>query len=117
MRYLIILSFFLISCIEEIVIDNNLLMLDLRYDGDRLTFKQISTPQILLDVTSNNQSFDVVGVSDTNDVRVTLIYDCDTGKEENLNKEVLVNFYEDRRTVLEITSVLICNPTIKVLYE
>ena len=91
--------------------------LELRYDGDRLTFTQIALPNNVFNVTSGNQSFVVEGLVETNDVRVTLIYDCDTGKQENLSEEVLVNFYEDTKTVIEITSVLICNPDIKVFYE
>ena len=117
MRYLLILSLFLISCTEEEVVDRNIYTLELRYDGDRLTFKQISLPDNLFDITSSNQTFDVVGISDTNDVRVTLTFDCSVGGKENLNEEVLVNFYEDRRTVLIIDRVLNCNPAIQVIYE
>ena len=119
MRYtLILLSFFLFACNEEEeVIDRNIYTLELRYDGDRLTFKQISLPDNLFNVNSGNQTFDVVGLSDTNDIRITLTFDCDVGARENLNEELLVNFYDDMRTVLIIDRVVTCNPTIQVIYE
>ena len=121
MRCLLILSLLFISCGdgEEILIEepSPVYNLELRYDGDRLTFTQIALPNNVFNVTSGNQSFVVEGLVETNDVRVTLIYDCDTGKQENLSEEVLVNFYEDTKTVIEITSVLICNPEISVFYE
>lgn len=122
MRYLLILSFFLFSC--SLILPEPLpsYTLELRYTDKsttpRLTFIQISLINYVLDVTSQNQTFTLdIGLLKIDDVRVTLIYDCDTGKQENLSEEVLVNFYEDTKTVIEITSVLICNPDIKVFYE
>ena len=91
--------------------------LKLRYDGDRLTFTQISLPNEVFNVTSNNQSFEYSTWWEVTDVKVLLIYDCETEQKENLNKEVLVNFYTDKITVLEISSVANCNPEVKVLYE
>ena len=50
------------------------------------------------------------------DVKVTLTFSCSAGN--NLyNEDVLVNFYEDKKTVLYVQSVLVCNPDIVVLYE
>ena len=118
MRKLIVIffiSFFFVSCEDDML--PTVYNLELRYDGDRLTFTQIALPNNVFNVTSGNQSFVVEGLVETNDVRVTLIYDCDTGKQEDLSEEVLVNFYEDTKTVIEIGSVLICNPDIKVFYE
>ena len=82
----------------------------------RLTFGQISLPNKVFNVTSNNQGFQYY-TEDTSDVRVLLVYDCSVGNNKNLNKEVLVNFYTDKITVLEISSVANCNPEVKVLYE
>ena len=123
MRYLFILSFFLISCIKEEDVDELLegflptvYELKLRYDGDRLTFTQISLPNEVFNVTSNNQSFEYATYN-RNDISVKLIYDCETGNQKNLNKDVSVNFYEDKITVLEISKVTVCDPEVKVLYE
>ena len=50
------------------------------------------------------------------DVKVTLTFSCEVG--DNLyNEDVFVNFYEDTKTVLEISRVVVCNPDIVVLYE
>ena len=124
MKYLFILSFFLISCIKEEDVDELLegfpptvYELKLRYDGDRLTFTQISLPNEVFNVTSNNQSFEYSTWWEVTDVKVLLIYDCETEQKENLSKEVLVNFYIDKITVLEISSIANCNPEVKVLYE
>ena len=123
MRFLFILSFLLISCSKEeeeedfvCCLQPTVFDLKLRYDGDELTFKQIALQNKVFNVTSNNQSFEYATYN-RNDISVTLIYDCETDKKENLNKEVLVNFYEDKITVLEISSVANCNPEVKVLYE
>ena len=123
MKYLFILSFFLISCIKEEDVDELLegfpptvYELKLRYDGDRLTFTQISLPNEVFNVTSNNQSFEYATYG-RNDISVKLIYDCETGNQKNLNKDVSVNFYEDKITVLEISKVTVCDPEVKVLYE
>ena len=124
MKYLFILSFFLMSCIKEEDVDELLegfpptvYELKLRYDGDRLTFTQISLPNEVFNVTSNNQSFEYSTWWEVTDVKVLLIYDCETEQKENLSKEVLVNFYIDKITVLEISSIANCNPEVKVLYE
>ena len=122
MRYLLILSmFFLLSCSEddEVIIPSY--TLELRYTDEsiirRLTFIQISLPNYVLDVTSQNQTFTLdKGMVRIDDVIVTLTFSCSAGN--NLyNEDVLVNFYEDRKTVLEISRVVVCNPDIKVLYE
>ena len=122
MRYLLILSmFFLLSCSEddEVIIPSY--TLELRYTDEsiirRLTFIQISLPNYVLDVTSQNQTFTLdKGMVRIDDVRVTLTFSCSAGNNI-YNEDVLVNFYEDRKTVLEISRVVVCNPDIKVLYE
>ena len=125
MRTLIILlfiSFLLISCskkVDELItgFQPTVFELKLRYDGDELTFTQIFVSDAVFNVTSNNQSFEYATYWEVTDVKVLLIYDCETEQKENLNKEVLVNFYDDKITVLEISSVANCNPEVKILYE
>ena len=90
--------------------------LKLRYDGDELTFTQLFVKNKVFNVTSNNQSFEYATYG-RNDISVKLIYDCETGNQKNLNKDVSVNFYEDKITVLEISKVTVCDPEVKVLYE
>ena len=113
---------FLFACSDdddEVIIPSY--TLELRYTDEsttpRLTFIQISLPNYVLDVTSQNQTFTLdKGMVRIDDVRVTLTFSCSAGN--NLyNEDVLVNFYEDRKTVLEISRVVVCNPDIKVLYE
>ena len=119
MRYLLILlSFFLISCSEDEEEIIPTYTLELRYSGDRLTFLEISLPNYVLDViTSENQIFTLDKWMPTiEDVKVTLTFSCSAGN--NLyNEDVLVNFYEDKKTVLYVQSVNGCNPDIVVLYE
>ena len=122
MRYLFILSFLLISCSKEeeddfIVGKLPVYDLKLRYDGDELTFTQLFVKDKVFNVTSNNQSFEYSTWWEVTDVKVLLVYDCEAEQKENLNKEVLVNFYTDKITVLEISSIANCNPEVKVLYE
>ena len=113
--------FFLLSCSEddEVIIPSY--TLELRYTDEsiirRLTFIQISLPNYVLDVTSQNQTFTLdKGMVRIDDVRVTLTFSCSAGNNI-YNEDVLVNFYEDRKTVLEISRVVVCNPDIKILYE
>ena len=113
---------FLFSCSSE---DDEVIIpsytLELRYTSEatirRLTFIQISLPNYVLDVTSQNQTFTLdKGMVRIDDVRVTLTFSCSAGNNI-YNEDVLVNFYEDRKTVLEISRVVVCNPDIKILYE
>ena len=85
---------------------------------------------------SNYKTFDIdiTKLSDTNDVRVILTFDCDTPNiphETNgfmrdnipdyfdIKEEVFINFYEDKRTVIQVSpsSNSNCNPDIRVFYE
>ena len=122
MRYLLILSmFFLLSCGEddEVIIPSY--TLELRYTDEsiirRLTFIQISLPNYVLDVTSQNQTFTLdKWMPKIEDVTVTLTFSCEI--DTNLySGDVLVNFYEDKKTVLYVQSVASCNPDVVVLYE
>ena len=123
MRYLFILSFLLISCSKEEEEEDFFIGklpvydLKLRYDGDELTFTQLFVNNKVFNVTSNNQSFEYSTWWEVTDVKVLLVYDCEAEQKENLNKEVLVNFYTDKITVLEIPSATNCNPEVKILYE
>ena len=85
---------------------------------------------------SNYQTFDVdiTKLADTNNIKVILTFDCDTPNIPNetlgfyrdnipdyfnIKEEVLVNFYEDKRTVIQVSpsSNSNCNPDIRVFYE
>ena len=83
---------------------------------------------------SNFQLFDIdiTKLSDTTDVKVILTFDCDTAtiRHElygvvrdgipdyfNIKEEVIVNFYEDKRTVILVEASPVCNPEISVFYE
>ena len=83
---------------------------------------------------SNFQLFDIdiTKLSDTTDVKVILTFDCDTAtiRHElygvvrdgipdhfNINEEVIVNVYKDKRTVIIVEASPVCNPEISVFYE
>ena len=85
---------------------------------------------------SNYQTFDVdiTKLGDTNDIKVILTFDCDSPNISHetignirdnipdyfdIKEEVLVNFYEDKRTVIQVSpsSDANCIPDIRVFYE
>ena len=89
-----------------------------------------------LQMDSNYQTFDVdiTKLADTNNIKVILTFDCDTPNIPNetngfyrdnipdyfdIKKEVIINLYEDKRTVIEVSpsSDSNCNPDIRVFYE
>ena len=89
-----------------------------------------------LQMDSNYQTFDVdiTKLADTNNIKVILTFDCDTPNIPNetlgfyrdnipdyfnIKEEVLVNFYEDKRTVIQVSpsSDSNCNREITVFYE
>ena len=89
-----------------------------------------------LQMDSNNQTFDVdiTKLGDTNDIKVILTFDCDSPNISHetignirdnipdyfdIKEEVLVNFYEDKRTVIQVSpsSDANCIPDIRVFYE
>ena len=114
MRYLLIFSLLFVSCNdiiteEEIIEEPVGYTLELRYSGDRLIFNQIALPNNVFEVSSGNQSFSVLGLNDTDDVRLTLTFGCTAGGS-TYTEEVLVNFYDDLKTVLLIERVVTCNP-------
>ena len=152
MRYLLILSIFLIGCTkEEEVVFENPYQLELNWLGqgyglgtkDHLWTKKVDlNNEIILDINvdygpnanSNYKLFDIdiTKLSDTNNVRVILTFDCDTATIRHelygvvrdgipdyfdIKKEVLVNFYKDKRTVILVEASPICNPEISVFYE
>jgi len=85
---------------------------------------------------SNYQTFDVdiTKLGDTNDIKVILTFDCDSPNISHetignirdnipdyfdIKEEVLVNFYDDKRTVIQVSpsSNANCIPDIRVFYE
>ena len=129
MRILIIfISFFLISCEDDLDCCTMppLYNLELRYNGDRLEFSRISVlsnpasspalPEHAFDFNSNNQSFEIYGLENTDDVYVTLSFFCIADGMKH-TKEIKANFYVDKTTVLLIDTVIGCEPTIQVIYE
>jgi len=153
MRYLLILSIFLFGCSKEdetILKSPYQLRMSWECTGyacvftDMLWTKQINlNNKIFYDIIpvyrnfdSNYKTFDIdiTKLSDTNDVRVILTFDCDTPNiphETNgfmrdnipdyfdIKEEVFINFYEDKRTVIQVSpsSNSNCNPDIRVFYE
>ena len=145
MRYLLIFSIFLIGCSkDEDVIFNNPYQLLTSWKGKGygqgtiLWIKQIDlNHKIFYDIIpdyrnsdTNFQTFDVdiSKLSDTTDVKVIFTFDCEQGAEEirdmkpdyfDIKGEVIVNFYKDKRTVIEVSpsSDYNCNPDFKVFYE
>ena len=100
--------------------------MELRYDGDRLEFSRVSVlsnpasspaiPEYSSDISSNNESFEVYGLINTEDVYVTLTFFC-TADGEFHTEELKADFYEDKTTVLLIEKVIGCEPTVQILYE
>ena len=152
MRYLLILSIFLIGCVKEEAIITKPYQLRMSWEcsgygcvtTDMFWTKQINLNyKIFYDIVpvygnydSNYQTFDVdiTKLADTNDIKVILTFDCDTPNiphgtlgfmRDNIpdyfdiKEEVLVNFYVDKRTVIQVSpsSDSNCNPDIRVFYE
>ena len=153
MRCILILSIFLICCSkEEEAIIKKPYQLEMAWEGtgygwgtkDMLWTKTVNLDnKILIDMNpvyksqdTNFQTFDIdiTKLSDTNDIRVILTFDCDTSNiphetfgfvRDNIpdyfdiKEEVLVNFYDDKRTVIQVSpsSNANCIPDIRVFYE
>ena len=151
MRCILILSIFLICCSkEEEAIIKKPYQLEMAWEGtgygwgtkDMLWTKTVNLDnKILIDMNpvyksqdTNFQTFDIdiTKLSDTNDIRVILTFDCDTSNiphetfgfvRDNIpdyfdiKDEVLVNFYEDKKTVILVRASRVCNPDITVFYE
>ena len=145
MRFLLIFSIFLIGCSkEEDVVFNNPYQLLTAWKGKGygqgtiLWTKQIDLNyKIFYDINpdyrnsdTNFQIFDVdiSKLSDTTDIKVIFNFECEQGAEEirdmkpdyfDIKGEVFVNFYKDKRTVIEVSpsSDYNCNPDFKVFYE
>ena len=147
MRYLLILSFILFSCSkeEELVFDNSyqlrMAWVGKGYGiGTNLWTRIINlNNKIFIDINpiyrTNGFSYindhiydiDITKLGDSNNVKVILSFDCELGvgirdmipDYFDIKEEVLVNFYEDKRTVIEVSpsSDSNCNPDIKVFYE
>ena len=145
MRFLFIFSIFLIGCSnEEDVVFNNPYQLLTAWkckgygQGTILWTKQIDLNykifyDIIPDYRNSDTKFqtfdvDISKLSDTTDVKVIFTFDCEQGAEEirdmkpdyfDIKGEVFVNFYKDKRTIIEVSpsSDSNCNPDIKVFYE
>ena len=145
MRYLLIFSIFLLGCSkEEDVVFNNSYQLLTAWKGKGygqgtiLWTKQIDLNyKIFYDIIpdyrnsdTNFQTFDVdiTKLADTIDVKVIFTFDCEQGAEEirdmkpdyfDIKGEVFVNFYKDKRTIIEVSpsSDSNCNPNFRVFYE
>ena len=150
-RYLLILSIFFFSCSKEEAVLVNPYQLELSWVGqgyglgtkDLLWTKKVDlNNEITFDINvdygpsanSNFQLFDIdiSKLSDTNNVKVILTFDCDTAtiRHElygivrdgipdhfNIEEEVIVNLYKDKRTVVIVEASPVCNPEISVFYE
>jgi hypothetical protein len=144
MRYLLILSVLLFGCSKEEAFIRKpyqlrTAVLTAGYgQGTLLWIKEINlSKEIILDInvdysyesTSNNKIYniDIEKLSDTTDVKVIFTFDCEPGNVEtdlkpdyfDIKKEVLINFYKDKRTVInvEASSFSNCNPIMVVYYE
>lgn len=152
MRYLpILLLFILISCSKEELVIKNPYQLELSWEGqgyglgtkDHLWTKKVDlNNEIILNINvdygptarSNYKIFDIdiTKLSDTNNVKVILTFDCDTATiihelyglvrdgipdHFNIKEEALINFYKDKRTVILVEASPVCNPEITVYYE
>ena len=145
MRFLLIFSIFLIGCIkdEQVVFKNHYQLLTAWKgkgygQGTILWTKQINLNyKIFYDIIpgyhtsdTNFQTFDVdiSKLADTTDVKVIFTFDCELGIEEmrdmkpdyfDIKGEVLVNFYKDKRTLIQVSpsSGSNFNPDFKVFYE
>ncbi len=110
---------------------------------DHLWTKKINlSNEIFLDIdvdygpnaTSNHKIFDIdiTKLSNPTNVKVILTFDCDTstiihelyghvrdGIPEfyDIKDEAIINFYEDKRTVILVQASPVCNPEITVYYE
>ena len=110
---------------------------------DHLWTKKVDlNNEIILDINvdygpsanSNFQIFDIdiTKLSDTTDVKVILTFDCDTATIRHelygvvrdgipdyfdIKKEVLINFYKGKRTLILVEASPVCNPEISVFYE
>ena len=150
-RYLLILSIFILSCNKEEAVLENPYQLELSWIGqgyglgtkDHLWTKKVDlNNEIIFDINvdygpnarSNYQLFDIdiSKLSDTNYVKVILTFDCDTstilhelyghvrdGIPEfyDIKEESMINFINDKRTVILVEASPVCNPEITVYYE
>jgi hypothetical protein len=93
--------------------------IELNNSTTRVGFNQITLPGYVFSPTSQEQTFTLdQGMSGgVNDVRVTLSGKCSVGNS-NVNKEIFVNFLEDKPTVVfSISRVVTCSPEIEISYK
>ena len=78
-------------------------------------------------INNHIYDIDITKLEISNDIKVILTFDCELGvgirdmipDYFDIKEEVLVNFYKDKRTVIEVSpsSDSNCNPILKVYYE
>ena len=145
MKYLLIFTILFFSCSKDEVVDfKNPYQLLTAWKGKGygqgtiLWTKQIDLNYIIFydiipdyrNSDTNFQTFDIdiSKLGDTTDVKVIFTFDCEQGAEEirdmkpdyfDIKGEVFVNFYQDKRTIIEVSpsSNYNCNPDFKVFYE
>ena len=123
MRYLLILSLFLISCVdgEEILCcAQPVYKLQVRNGGySSIEFKQVALPNNLLIVSQDNETFEITNLEETGNLTATVVYSCEGG--DNDSKDLTVNFYDDKKTVIEVDGVIRtqagCTVGMNVYYE
>lgn len=122
MRYLLIFSLLFISCVdgEEILCcAQPVYKLQVRNGGYDIEFKQVALPNNLLDVSKNNETFEITNLEETGNLTATVVYSCEGG--DNDSKELTLNFYDDKKTVIEVDGVIRtqagCVVSMNVFYE
>ena len=101
-RLVLLLCLFLFSCSSDEDI-TYVLKLDTSYT-DSATFSQISLPNHNFTISKEVETFTIdKELSSTNDVRTTINFTC---VSKSSNKDVLVNFYKDKTTVIKLTKLL-----------
>lgn len=117
---ILFIVFFLTNCSSNSADENPEFTLVIRHNvtGDRITFSQISLPGYVFDVSSKQQSFalDEGMPEGVNNIRVSLTYNCSVNNR-TITSDVTVNFFEDKRTVIEINRIVTCVPEFIILYE
>ena len=119
MRYLFILSLLFISCGYDDPVEVPVYKLQVRSSGKNVVFQQVALPNNLLSVSNDNQIFELTDLKETGNLTATVIYSCEGG--DNDSKDLTLNFYEDKTTVIKVDKVIRsqagCVVAMIVLYE
>ena len=105
MKKLIILLLFipLVSCNSENDISYSIKVSN--PSANQLNFTQLSLPGYNFNIGSDEQTFTLNnGMPDgLNNINVTISYNC---MSKDRSKSIQVNFYEDQKTIIEVTKVI-----------